>query len=56
MAVLLGLAPGDETAGPGRDVLTLCAESAEERRSWIVCLRSRLYPDEHLEQLRELYG
>jgi hypothetical protein len=28
--------------GPGRDVLTLCASSSQERRDWIVHLKARL--------------
>ena len=42
-------------AGPSRDVLTLCADSAEERREWILFLKSRLRSQRYAAALATAY-
>jgi hypothetical protein len=44
-----------ELAGPGRDVLTLCADSSEERRGWILFLKARLRHPDYVARLRGMY-
>lgn len=45
-----------ELAGAGRDVLTLCADTSEERRAWILYLKARLRPADYAIQLQSLYA
>jgi hypothetical protein len=44
-----------ELAGAGRDVLTLCADTSEERRTWIMYLKSRLRTTDYTNQLKAMY-
>ena len=45
-----------ELAGAARDVLTLCADSSEDRRAWILYLKARLRPVEYATQMEALYS
>jgi DENN (AEX-3) domain len=44
-----------QLAGNDRDVLTLCADSAAERRDWILFLKARVRPEGYVNVLKSAY-